>query len=172
MPRLVERVWLEPFDPERDVVHLAAWVRAPHVARWWGDPETQLPAVLERPAGGGDALIVADAVPVGYIRWQRAPRDELEAAGLHEIPAGTVDIDIAIGEVEYVGCGIASRALTLVVENLAVDRSIPMVMMATSVENTMAISAFEKAGFRRLRKFEDPEYGPMWVFSLDMSARA
>jgi len=30
----VEKVWLEPFNPENDFGLLAAWVRAPHVARW------------------------------------------------------------------------------------------------------------------------------------------
>lgn len=169
MRKEVDKVSLDQFDRKRDLECLAVWVHAPHVARWWGNPETQLRAVLEPPAGGDEALIVADGVPVGYVRWQRVPREELEAAGLHEIPDGTIDIDIAIGEADYVGCGIASRALRQLVARLVSDRSIPMIMMATSVENTMAVRAYEKAGFRRLRTFQDPEYGLMWLFVVAKS---
>ncbi|MCK6455295.1 MAG: acetyltransferase [Phycisphaerae bacterium] len=142
---------------------MSVWLRRPHVVRWWGDPQKQLPVVLERPTGGGDALIIADGVPIGYIRWQRTPRAELEAAGLHEIPEGSVDIDLAIGEADYIGCGVGSRALHLVVQRLESERSTPLVMMGTSVENAIAISACEKAGFRRLRTFDDPEYKRCWL---------
>ena len=88
----IEKVCLDPFNPKEDVGLLAVWVKAPHVARWWGDPDTQLKAVIERPVEGGDALIVADGVAVGYVRWQKASRAELEAAGLSEIPDGTIDV--------------------------------------------------------------------------------
>lgn len=159
----VEKVCLQTFHPQRDVDRLAAWLRAPHVVRWWGDPAKQLHAVLERPVEGGDALIVADGVTVGYVRWQQAPRAELEAAGLHTIPEGSIDIDIAIGETDYIDRGVGSQALQLVVQRLRSEGSMPMIMMGTSVDNTMAISAFERAGFRRSRCFDDPEYGPAWL---------
>lgn len=108
-------------------------------------------------------MIVADGVPVGYVRWQKALRAEMEAAGLHETPEGTIDIDIMIGEADYIGRGVGPRALQLVVQRLRSEGSIPMIMMGTSVDNTMAISAFERAGFRRVRTFDDPEYGPAWL---------
>lgn len=159
----IVKVCLQPFNPQRDIDRVAAWLRSPHIVRWWGDPEKQLHAVLERPVEGGDALIVADGVTVGYVRWQQTPRAELEAAGLHEIPEGSVDIDIAIGKTEYIGCGVGSRALQLVVQRLRSESSMPMIMMGTSVHNTMATRAFERAGFRRLRRFDDPEFGPAWL---------
>ena len=164
---MVERVSLEAFSPERHGETLAAWAQAPHVARWWGEPATQLEAALRRPVGGGDALIVADGAPVGYVRWERPAREELEAAGLSELPAGTVDIDIAIGEADYLGRGIGSRALAEVVERLAADQGVPAIILATSVENAAAIRAFEKAGFRRRRTFEDGEHGVMWLLQWE-----
>ncbi|MBW7862684.1 MAG: acetyltransferase [Phycisphaerae bacterium] len=163
MPRSVEEVWLRTFHPLRDIARLSTWLRKPHIVRWWGDPRVQLHAALERPAAGGDALIVADGVPVGYVRWQQTPRPELEAAGLPEIPEGSVDIDIAIGEADYIGCGVGSRALKLVVQRLRSAESVPMIMMGTSVNNTVALRSFERAGFRRMRTFDDPDYGPCWL---------
>ncbi|MBI5865399.1 MAG: GNAT family N-acetyltransferase [Planctomycetes bacterium] len=163
MPKVAGKVRFQPFHPQRDLGQMDAWLRKPHIARWWGDPQTALDAVLERPVGGDDALIVADGVPVGYVRWQQTPRAELEAAGLHEIPEGSIDIDIAIGEADYIGRGVGSRALRLVVQRLRAEGSVPMIIMGTSADNTVAIRSFEKAGFRRLRTFDDPEYGPSWL---------
>ena len=168
--QVVARVSLEAFSPDRHGHMLAAWVQAPHVARWWGEPATQLEAALRRPVAGGDALIVADGAPVGYIRWEQARREKLEAAGLSELPSGTVDIDIAIGEADYLGRGIGPRALCEVVERITADQAVPAITLATSVENAAAIRAFEKAGFRRRRTFEYAEYGVMWLLQWESAA--
>lgn len=165
----VERVRLKPFNREENAGLLAEWLKRPHVARWWGDPDTQIKAVLELPAGGGDALIVSDGVSVGYIRWQRPARAELEAAGLHEIPDGAVDIDIAIGEEDYTGLGIGSGALRQLVKELATDSSIPLIMLCTSVENANAIRAYEKAGFCCKRTFFEEGLGHMWLMTIDLN---
>jgi len=165
--QVVELVSLEAFSPDQHGEMLATWLQAPHVARWWGEPAAQLEAALRRPVAGGDALIVADGAPVGYIRWEQPPREQLEAAGLSELPAGTVDIDIAIGEADYLGRGIGPRALGEVVERLTADQAVPAITLATSVENAAAIKAFEKAGFRRRRTFEYAEYGVMWLLQWE-----
>jgi aminoglycoside 6'-N-acetyltransferase len=167
VPGTVETVRLEPFDPESHADLVARWLQTPHVAEWWGDPQQNLAEVLQRPADGDDALILADGVPVGYVRWQKPTRTELDAAGLHEIPDAAMDIDIAIGELSYVGRGVGSRALRQVVEMLAGDTGIPLIMLATSVGNSVAIRAYEKAGFRRLRTFDDPPNGEHWLMALE-----
>lgn len=164
--RKVEKVQLEPFNRDQDSGLLAAWLKRPHVARWWGDPETQIKAVLALPVGGGDALILADGVAVGYIRWQRLLREELDAAGLHEIPSGAIDIDIAIGEEDYTALGIGSRTIGLLVRELAADSTIPLIMLCTSVDNAMAIRAYEKVGFVRQRTFFEEGLGDMWLMTL------
>ena len=99
-------VELLPFDPAKHAALVAQWLRQPHVSRWGGDPEDQLAAVLERPLGGGDALIAVDGAPVGYVRWQVVLRRELEAAGITDVPDGSIDIDIAIGDERFVGHGV------------------------------------------------------------------
>lgn len=169
MPHRVAEVRLDPFDPERDADLVSAWVRAPHVSRWWGDPVDTLREVLARPHGGGDALIVADGVPVGYVRWQMPSRAELDGAGLHEVSdATTMDIDIAIGAPDYVGLGVGSRALGLLVRDLVADRRLRTIILATSVDNLAALRAFARAGFERRRTFDDPESGPCWLLARDV----
>lgn len=40
----------------------------------------------------------------------RGAAGKIDAAGLYEVLDGTIDIDIAIAETEYIGRGIAPRA--------------------------------------------------------------
>ncbi len=155
----IHEVRLETFDPELDSQRLRDWLRRPHVARWWGDPRQHL-ASLPRCSRENQAVIVADGAPVGYLCWQKPSQDELEAAGLTDLPEGIVDIDILIGESKVVGQGVGPRALGLLLDRLRADPLVSSAGVATSVSNERAIRAFEKAGFRLFREFQDPESGP------------
>jgi RimJ/RimL family protein N-acetyltransferase len=151
-------VAIADFDPRADVERLEAWLRLPHVARWWGNPALYL-ATLARRSPGTHALILADGAPVGYLCWQIPSRGELEAAGLTDLPEDLVDIDIMIGEPELLYRGIGPKALALLLARLQND-GVSIAGLGTSLENRAASRAFEKAGFRLLREFEDPEAGP------------
>ena len=161
----IREVTLVTFDEQRDRARLEEWLHRAHVTRWWSDPDFALSECLDRPEGGDHAMIYADSVPVGYLCSQRPARSEFDAAGLFEIPDGAVDIDILIGELEYVGRGIGPRALAILLDRLLADPTVPLVELCTSVQNTAAIRAFEKAGFRRLREFDDPVHGRCLMFA-------
>lgn len=104
-------------------------------------------------------MIVADGEPVGYVCWQTPSSSELEGVGLSDVPENLVDIDILIGEPEFRGRGVGSRALLLLLGNLR-RKGVRFAGLGTSSSNRTAIRAFEKAGFRPFRDFEDPEFGP------------
>lgn len=157
-------VRLAPFDADAHRSLVMEWLQAPHVRRWWGQPAAQLAQILSPAAGCRQVLILVDDLAVGYIQWQRVPREELDAAGLTDIPDGVLDIDLAIGDARYLGRGVGPRALRLVVERITATATVPMIGMATSTENRVAQKAFAKAGFRRLREFNDPQYGPMYLY--------
>jgi aminoglycoside 6'-N-acetyltransferase len=114
------------------------------------------------------AVIVADGAAVGYLCWQTPTRDELEAAGLADLPDDLVDIDILIGEPEVVDRGIGPRSLGLLLADLQADPSVSVAGVGTSVSNERAIRAFEKAGFRLFREFQDPEFGPCWYMVVEV----
>ena len=84
---------------------LERWLAAPHVAPWFPEPAEHLAWALSPPPGGNQALIVIGGEPVGYIRWQSVFRSALDAVGLGEIPANSVDVDLLIGEPSFVRCG-------------------------------------------------------------------
>jgi RimJ/RimL family protein N-acetyltransferase len=154
---LVDDVGLEVLDPQRDLELLERWLRSPHVVQWWGTPDSHLTGLGQR-SMDTHALITADGRPVGYLCWQRPPREELEAVELTDLPEDLVDIDILIGETEYLGCGVGPKALVLLLARLR-SEGVGFAGVGTSSSNHAAIRAYEKAGFRFFRAFEEPEYG-------------
>jgi aminoglycoside 6'-N-acetyltransferase len=97
---------------------LSRWLVAPHVARWYAEPQEHLDWAINPPTGGERALIAADSAQVGYLRWQVVSREVLDSVGLHDIPENSVDIDILIGEEKSVGRGIGPLALQKLVAHL------------------------------------------------------
>lgn len=144
-------VELRRFRPERDTALVAGWLSRTHVARWWGDPAHALAALAKHPAGTA-ALIVADTRPVGYLCWQSPTRAELAEAGLADLPADLVDIDILIGEPDGVGRGIGPEALRQLLGRLR-GEGVRVVGMAAAVANARALRAYAKVGFRPYRDF-------------------
>jgi aminoglycoside 6'-N-acetyltransferase len=154
----VDDVDLEVLDLQSDLPLLERWLRSPHVVRWWGTPDLHLTELAQR-SRDTHAVITAGGRPVGYLCWQRPSPSELEAAGLTDLPEDLVDIDILIGEPELLGRGVGPRALVLLLAKLH-GEGVGFAGLGTSTSNRVAIRAFEKAGFRLFRDFEDPESGP------------
>ena len=157
----IREVRLETFDPKLHSQRLRDWLHRPHVARWWGDPQLAFEHSL-RCSPENHAVIVADGSPVGYLCWQTPPRNELEAAGLADLPEDLVDIDVLIGEPAFIDRGIGPRSLGLLLARLRADPLVTVAGVGTSASNERAIRAFEKAGFRLFREFQDPEFGSCW----------
>ena len=130
----------------------------PLLERWLRSPDLLLTALAQR-SSDTHAVITADGRPVGYLCWQRPSPSELEAAGFTDLPEQLVDIDILIGEPEFLGRGVGPRALILLLAKLH-GEGVEFAGLGTSTSNRVAIRAFEKAGFRLFRDFEDPESGP------------
>ncbi|PSB09901.1 N-acetyltransferase [filamentous cyanobacterium CCP1] len=162
---------LTPFSPT-DVELLRHWLTAPHVAAWYPDPEDHIVWATNPPKNGDRALITVGSRAVGYIRWQSVSREVLDSVSLYEIPAGSVDVDMLIGDLEFVGQGIGPKALLVLVSQLRQKGDVPLVGLTTSVENLSAQRAYAKAGFRILREYNPPGYGRCYlmVYSLNEDA--
>ena len=160
-------VSLRTFDPERYSQLLQDWLRQPHVIRWWGDSLTPVESIQWR-SPETHAIIEADGTPVGYLCWQKPLPHELEAAGLTDLPDDLMDIDILIGEPDYLGMEIGPRALAILIERFRADPEIAFAGLGMSRSNTRAIRAYEKAGFTFFREFEEPETGPARYMILDV----
>jgi len=162
-------VTLQPFESSHLEV-LAVWLGQPHVARWFPDPDANLAWAKNPPASGSQAIITWGATAIGYVRWQRADRGTLDALGLPEIPTNSVDVDILLGSEESVGKGLGPSALGVLADRIRQDTSIPLMGLTTSIENTRAHRAFEKAGFRIARQYDPNGLGQCHLMLRDLRA--
>ena len=160
-------VSLRPFRPAH-LDLLAVWLAQPHVARWYPDPEANLIWAANPPVGGSQATIAAGAADVGYLRWQRVDRKTLDALGLHEIPANSVDADILLGNATNVGKEYGVAALQALTTEIRRDAAVALIGLTTSIANVRAHRAFEKAGFRITRQYEPNGLGLCHLMVLDL----
>jgi aminoglycoside 6'-N-acetyltransferase len=162
------RVNLTPFA-SNNVVLLRQWLAAPHVAVWYPDPEDHVAWAANPPQGGDRALICVGDRAVGYIRWQSVSREVLDSVGLHEVPAGSVDVDILIGDSAFVGQGVGPKAIQLLVSQLRQSGDVPLVGLSPSIQNLSAQRAYVKAGFHILCEYHAPTYGRCYlmIYSFD-----
>src|SRR5262245_12025887 len=147
---------------------LARWLAAPHVARWYRDPQGILTWARTPPPEGSQAIIAWAGRAVGYLRWQRVSRATLDSLGLSKIPANSVDADILIGPEADVGQGVGPAALGELVAALRRDPAVPMIGLTTEPANTRAHRAFAKAGFRIARQYDAPGLGSCHLMLLDL----
>jgi aminoglycoside 6'-N-acetyltransferase len=164
----VHTVTLEQIDLDRHAGLLADWRSRPHVTEWWLQPEFPLDGVTGE--SHEHALIAVDGLPVGYLRWRPVDRISLDEFGFHDVPEGSIDIDIFIGEPKHTGQGTGPAALRMLLERLKADTAAPLAGLCTSVQNLRAIDAFEKAGFRKFREYDDPRHGRCWLLVAEVSA--
>jgi|GEM_PF-457749 len=157
---MIQLISVEP-NQHRDLFEI--WVRSEHVARWWGDPAMRL-SQFDDTSGPDNAIIALDGTPIGYIRWEVVDPDALAAIGLRDIPPGSIDMDICIGDPGRVGRGVGPAALSLAFVHLKSKSRAPLVGLCTSVENAVAHRAFQKAGCSRHARFDDDTFGSCWVF--------
>ena len=159
---------LTPFS-STDVDRLRHWLSAPHVAIWYPEPEDHIAWAVNPPPSGSRALITVEGRSVGYIRWQSVSREILDSVGLYDIPAGSVDVDLLIGDLAFVGRGIGPKALLVLVSQLRQRGDVPLVGLSSSVENLFAQRAYAKAGFHILREYHVPVYGQLCLMVCSLN---
>jgi RimJ/RimL family protein N-acetyltransferase len=146
-----------------DLVVLDLWVERPDISRWWGRP--QLSKAEIRTALASESaicrMILLDGVPIGYVQAVEA---RLWAEDLpDDLPPGAWDADILIGEAAQRGRGLGTTALCLLCREVWRLTAATHLYAFSSVANERALRALEKAGFVKIRSWEDPYYGSMWM---------
>lgn len=161
-----DAVDLRPFDPGRDLATVAAWAERPDVRRWWGDPRVALVDLVDRPPGTA-AMVAWGGRPVGVLCWQTPTRAELEVAGLPDLPADLVDVDVLIGDPVARGRGVAAAALRSLCARLRAE-GVRLVGLGSALGNAAALAAYAKAGFAPYRDFEENGEGYRY-FTRDLT---
>jgi len=129
---------------------LYSWLCNPAVAKWWTPPASRNEVVEKyvHRAGENDDfrsyVILLDALPIGYIQS-------------YEDGSETVGIDLFIGEDAYRHQGLGATIIRSFLEDVFGRPAIKRCIVDPSPENTIAISAYQKAGFRRSAQQPDPK---------------
>jgi aminoglycoside 6'-N-acetyltransferase len=156
---------------ERDLPLMLSWLRAPHVARWWGDPEQAIAEVRQAIAEDSTHpfVILIDAIPSGYIQSY-----DIHAEIDHpyrDQPHGTVGIDLSLGAERLTGRGHGPRVIEAFVNRLF-RQGARRVIIDPAPDNAAAIRAYEKAGFRPLEQRNVPGHGPALIMARDALQQA
>ena len=153
-----------------DLPLLHEWLRRPHVAEWWGPPESLEELEAEHgPAIDGRAshapyIVLLDDVPIGWIQSYVAAASHDEGWWLDEHDPGVRGIDQFIADPALLGRGIGSAMVRAVVEMLLADPAVTRVQTDPSPANPRAIRCYEKAGFRRARLAETTDGAALLMY--------
>ena len=153
---------------ERDDLGLMyRWLRREHVRRWWDEHESYedvadhyLPAIEGRKPSDL-YLILLDDRPVGFIQTYLVA-DYPDFAARIGVGGGVAGVDLFVGEEELTGRGLGTEVLRAFVRDVVFAEPRTTACVADpDGRNTASIRAFEKAGFRRVGEFVDPEDGQL-----------
>jgi aminoglycoside 6'-N-acetyltransferase len=141
------------------------WLDAPHVAQWWGEPETQYELISDdlSHAAMDQFVVVTDERPFAYL--QCYDPEAWPEGGLAPQPRGARGIDQFIGEADMIERGHGSAFIRAFVDRL-LTAGTPCVLTDPNPANLRAIRAYEKAGFRRNRIAATPD-GPALLMVRD-----
>ena len=138
-----------------DLPMVRGWLREPHVAEWWGDPDEQFGLVsgdMNEPAMD-QHIVSLDGAPLGYLQCYRLT-DWNICFGPQ--PDETRGIDQMIGVPDMIGRGHGSAFIRVFIENLLTTGT-PRVVTDPDPKNARAIRAYEKAGFARDKLVGTPD---------------
>lgn len=168
---------LQPMT-EYGLIHLARWLRAPHVAKWWRrdgrDAETFM-AEYEHRLRGHDPtlfhLVLENGAPVGMLQCYRNDDYPEHAASVGL--ADCVGVDLLVGDEANLGRGLGPAMLRVFIEQVVPVEYPDAQFVATdpSAENAASIRAFEKAGFYRNRMVDDGD-GPKQIMICGLPVEA
>jgi RimJ/RimL family protein N-acetyltransferase len=152
-----------------DLLH--RWLNMPHVRRWWyaegssyaGIEEHYLPAIEGREATK-PFVILYRGEPIGYVQSYPISAEDDEAyASLVDVE-DSAGVDLFIGDPEYLYRGLGRHVIRrFLSEHVFSEPGIAVCVIGPEPNNTAAIRAYEKAGFRFFKTIQvpgepEPEY--------------
>ena len=148
---------------EADWAQICNWLRLPHVQRWWGPAsggEAAVRIVFETPTAVA-RIVDCDGEQIGYAHAIEATHwgEELPEG----MPPGTWDVDLFIASVPHRGRGLGKVILDQLAEEIFSTTMAIALSVFVSVRNEAAVRAYEKAGFKWERVWNDPIDGPCWM---------
>jgi aminoglycoside 6'-N-acetyltransferase len=161
-----------------DLVLLHCWLANPRVFRWYGgaapafaEVEAKYTPRLAGQAPTKPCLILHAAKPIGYIQTYLVATDPYYAAIVGDSSAAAA-IDIFIGEDEYAGRGLGAATIRAFLRKIIFsDLALDSCYIDPHPDNSVAIRAYTRAGFRPLRRVDpSPPKEPCLLMCIDRAA--
>jgi 4-hydroxy-tetrahydrodipicolinate reductase/aminoglycoside 6'-N-acetyltransferase len=161
---------------EEDLGRIGAWLRLPHVARWW-TPDTTAEKELAKyrlrigPGGLSDTImltVLQDGRAIGWCQWYRwadYPDEEAAMAAL----AGEAGIDYAIGDPAWIGRGTGTELIAVLVAEIRRRHPGAGVLVGPDADNTASRRVLEKNGFELVEVrpvATEPSDAPIAIYRL------
>ena len=161
---------------EEDLPGIVAWLRMPHVARWW-TPDTTAEAELAKyrlrigPDGLKDTImltVLQDGLPIGWCQWYRWADypDEEAAMGARDGEAG---MDYAIGDPSWIGRGTGTELIAVLVSEIRRQHPGAGMLVGPDAANTASRRVLEKNGFELVEirpVATEPSDAPIAIYRL------
>ncbi len=131
---------------EEDFPLLGTWLRQPHVAEWWGDPDKGIAEIRQamEEVSVEPLIVELNGKPIAFLQ-SYDPHLE-DGHPYQDQPFGTLGLDISIGPAEMLGKGHGSAIIAQFAEDLF-EEGAPRLIIDPAPDNARAIRAYEKAGF-------------------------
>ncbi|MEA3536812.1 GNAT family N-acetyltransferase [Rhizobium sp. CC-YZS058] len=148
-----------------DLPRLALWLAQPHIQAWWGPVDDEIDGIAAaidsvetRPM-----IVELDGEPIAYAQ---SYDPHLQAGHPYQDqPKGTLGIDLSIGPADRLGQGHGSAIARALAAKLFAEGT-TRIVIDPHPDNSRAIRAYEKAGFRLLDR-RTTIYGPAHFMALD-----
>ncbi|MCO6187946.1 acetyltransferase [Rhizobium sp. L1K21] len=143
------------------------WLEYPHVQKWWSSPDEQITRIgahLDDPTVE-PMMVEYGETAFAYIQICRLDGERVSEPALQDQPDGTVGIDQFIGPPELIGKGLGPRFMNIVCDRLFAE-GVPRILVDPDPANNSAIRAYEKIGFKKLKKAMTKS-GPALFMNLD-----
>ncbi len=163
-------------DSLEDYSLLARWLTDPRVLEFYEGRDNPFPLekVKEKYAprvlsaeGVISCIMEYECHPVGYLQFYAADPGDYQFDGRGKIYA----LDLFIGAPEYWGQGIGTQFVRLLLCYLFEAKSADWVIIDPHNDNTRAIRAYEKAGFRKIKllpqhELHEGKYIDCWLMAI------
>lgn len=161
---------------EDDLPAVEAWLRLPHVARWWTPDTTaerEVAKYRQRTIGTGARRTIMLTVtwggdPIGWCQWYRWADYPTEATAMGARNA-EIGIDYAIGDPIWTGRGVGTMLIAALVTEARHHHPGAGILTAPDAANIASRRVLEKNGFELVAVrpvATEPTETPMAIYRL------
>ena len=149
------------------------WLKRQDIQDWWGPSSaTAAEVLLALDSPSAMCRMISSNATGETIGYGHAIDAATWGANLpDDLAPGTWEIDLFIASEVHRGHGAGAAALSLLKAEVFETTLAVAVAVFPLIANERAVRAYEKAGFRWKRVWEDPIAGPAWFMTVEREAK-